>query len=180
MILKPKIKLEKVTDITCEILNKYNITALILDVDNTLSTHHGQILTDGLAEWLDEMKKCGIKLTVLSNSKRKRVEPFAQKIGLDFISLGLKPLPFGYLRALRALSVKKKNAAIVGDQIFTDILGANWFRVKSIYVPPMEPESTAFFKFKRFIKIVQKIEYKYFYIVLFLKRRNHHNLYATP
>ena len=152
MILKPKIKLEKVTDITCEILNKYNITALILDVDNTLSTHHGQILTDGLAEWLDEMKKCGIKLTVLSNSKRKRVEPFAQKIGLDFISLGLKPLPFGYLRALRALSVKKKNAAIVGDQIFTDIIGGNFIGLNTILLTPIKLEDGFSFRVRRSIE----------------------------
>ena len=65
MFLKPKIKLEKVTDITIEILNKYGITALILDVDNTLSTHHGQVLTEGLPEWLDLMRQNGIKMTVL-------------------------------------------------------------------------------------------------------------------
>ena len=66
MLLKPKIKLEKVTDITTEILQKYNIDSLILDVDNTLSTHHGDVLTDGLEDWLETMHKNGIKLMVLS------------------------------------------------------------------------------------------------------------------
>ena len=149
MILKPDIKLIRVTDITCELLNKYGITALILDVDNTLSTHHGQVLTDGLPEWLMYMKDNGIKLTVLSNSKRKRVEPFASKIDLDFISLGLKPLPFGYLRAVKALGVKRKNAAIVGDQIFTDILGGNSVGLNTILLTPIKEESGWSFKLRR-------------------------------
>ena len=149
MILKPDIKLNRVTDITCELLNKYGITALILDVDNTLSTHHGQVLTDGLPEWLMYMKDNGIKLTVLSNSKRKRVEPFASNIDLDFISLGLKPLPFGYLRAVKTLGVKRKNAAIVGDQIFTDILGGNSVGLNTILLTPIKEESGWSFKLRR-------------------------------
>ena len=155
MILKPDIKLNRVTDITCELLNKYGITALILDVDNTLSTHHGQVLTDGLPEWLMYMKDNGIKLTVLSNSKRKRVEPFASKIDLDFISLGLKPLPFGYLRAVKALGVKRKSAAIVGDQIFTDILGGNAVGLNTILLTPIKEESGWSFKLRR--KIEKKL-----------------------
>lgn len=152
MILKPKIKLERITDISCELLKKYGIEALILDVDNTLSTHHGQVLTDGLSEWLQKMRENGIKLIVLSNSKRARVEPFAGKIELEFISMGLKPLPFGYLRALKTLNVSKKQAAIVGDQIFTDILGGNIVGVKTVLLTPIKLESTAGFKFKRKIE----------------------------
>lgn len=149
MLFVPNIKLPRVTDITLEILNKYNITALILDVDNTLSTHHGQVLTDGLEVWLDTMKKAGIKLTVLSNSNSKRLTPFAEKIGLDFISLGLKPLPFGYLRALKRLGVKKQNAAIVGDQIFTDTLGGNLIGLNTILLTPIKPETSLRFRMKR-------------------------------
>ena len=69
MLLKPKIKLDRITDISLEILKKYNINSLILDVDNTLSTHHGHVLTDGLEEWLNLMRSNSIKLIVLSNSK---------------------------------------------------------------------------------------------------------------
>lgn len=149
MLFIPTIKLPRVTDITLEILKKYNITALILDVDNTLSTHHGQVLTDGLEEWLETMKTAGIKLTVLSNSNSKRLTPFAEKIGLDFISLGLKPLPFGYLRALKRLGVKKQNAAIVGDQIFTDTLGGNFIGLNTILLTPIKPETSLRFRMKR-------------------------------
>ena len=148
-MFKPKIKLDRVTDITPEILNKYGIRALILDVDNTLSTHHGQVLTDGLTAWLFKMRSRGIKMTVLSNSSSKRLEPFAKKIGLDYISLGLKPLPFGYLRALRRLKTKRRETAIVGDQIFTDVLGGNLVGVKTILLNLIEPETSLRFRMKR-------------------------------
>ena len=151
-MFKPKIKLERVTDITPEILKKYNITSLILDVDNTLSTHHGQVLTEGLTAWLFKMRSRGIKMTVLSNSKAKRLEPFAKKIGLDYISLGLKPLPFGYIRALKRLGTKRKQTAIVGDQIFTDVLGGNLVGVKTILLTPIKPETSLRFRFKRKIE----------------------------
>lgn len=149
MLLKPKIKLHAITDITPDMLKKYGITALILDVDNTLSTHHGQKLTDGLENWLDIMRKNGIRLIILSNSKEKRVKPFAEKIGLDYISLGLKPLPFRFSAARRRIGSLKKDTAIVGDQIFTDTLGGNLYGVKTVLLDPIKPESSARFKFKR-------------------------------
>lgn len=155
MFLLPDIKLKKVTDIKVELLKEYGIKALILDVDNTLSTHHGQVLTDGLPQWLQYMKENGIELTVLSNSKEKRVKPFAQKIGLNYISLGLKPLPFGYLRAVKSLGLKRKETAIVGDQIFTDILGGNAVGLNTVLLTPIKPEDGFSFKVRR--KIEKKI-----------------------
>lgn len=149
MLLKPNIKLNRVTDISVELLKKHGIKALILDVDNTLSTHHGHILTDGLENWLKYMYDNGIKLMVLSNSKEKRVKPFAEKIGLSYISLGLKPLPFGFWRAMKKYNFNRKNTAIVGDQIFTDILGGNFVGLHTILLTPIKLEDTAGFRFKR-------------------------------
>ena len=149
MFFRPTIKIPRVTDISVELLKKYNITALILDVDNTLSTHHGEILTDGLEDWLSYMREHSVKLVVLSNSKEARVAPFAKKIDLDYISLGLKPLPFGYFKAVKRLGVKRKNAAIVGDQIFTDIIGGNTVGVKTVLLTPIKPEDGWSFKLRR-------------------------------
>jgi len=159
-MFKPKIKLDRVTDITVSLLNKYNINSLILDVDNTLSTHHGQVLTDGLPEWLECMRENGIKMTVLSNSTSKRLEPFAKKIGLDYISLGLKPLPFGYLRALRRLGSSKRETAIVGDQIFTDVLGGNFVGLKTVLLTPIKPEASLRFRMKRKVEafLIKKLK----------------------
>lgn len=160
MIFKPHIKRDRITDITVDDLKRYNIKALLLDVDNTMSTHGGQHLTDGLAEWLAVMSDNQIKLIVLSNARKSRVEPFAKRINLPFIHLGLKPLPFGYWRAVKALKVKRKNAAIVGDQLFTDMLGGWLSGVKKILLTPIQPEN------KRSFIIRRRIEQ------MFLKRYN--------
>ena len=149
MLLKPDIKLTRVTDISAELLAKYGIKALILDVDNTLSTHHGEVLTEGLEAWLDRMLKNGVKLIILSNSKQRRVEPFAEKINLPFISMGLKPLPFKFSSALKLLGTKRRETAIVGDQIFTDTLGGNLYGVTTILLDPIKLESSKSFKFMR-------------------------------
>lgn len=158
MLLKPDIKLNKITDIDLKLLEKFQIKALVLDVDNTLSTHHGEVLTDGLEDWLKKMKENNIGLVILSNSKEKRVKPFAEKINLPFISLGLKPLPFKFSSALKVLGVKKKETAIVGDQIFTDTLGGNLYGVKTILLDPIKLETLISFRFKRKLeKVVYKI-----------------------
>ncbi|MBQ8740850.1 MAG: YqeG family HAD IIIA-type phosphatase [Clostridia bacterium] len=159
MLLKPDIKLHGITNITVELLNKFDIKALLLDVDNTMSTHHGTVLTDGLLDWIADMQQKGIKLMVLSNSKRHRIEPFAARIGLPFISLGCKPLPTGYLRGIAALGEKRKNVAIVGDQIFTDVLGGNAVGVKTILLTPIKLEDGWSFKVRR--NLEKKIYKKY-------------------
>lgn len=151
-IFKPDIILRRITDITPEMLKETGVTALLLDVDNTLSTHHGTVLVDGLEEWLSEVKENGIKLIVVSNSKRFRIEPFAARIDLPFVSLACKPLPFGYSKALKTLSVKRGTSAIVGDQIFTDVLGANLFGIKSVLVRPVRLEDGWSFKVRRYFE----------------------------
>ena len=158
-MLKPKFKFDKITDISLEFLKENKISALLLDVDNTLSTHHGQQLTYGLEAWLDEMKKGGITLLVISNSKEKRVNPFCEKIGLSYISLALKPLPFGFLRAIKTVKLKREGIGVVGDQIFTDCLGGNLVGTKTILLDPILPEDGFSFKIRR--KLEKKLLKKY-------------------
>ena len=149
MLLKPTAMANRVTDITPEMLKDMGVSALLLDVDNTLSTHHGTVLVDGLLEWIDNIKNSGIELIILSNSKKRRVEPFAKGIGLPFVSLGLKPLPFGFIKALRRLKVEKGAVALTGDQIFTDVLGARLMGIKVVLLEPIKLEDGFSFKIRR-------------------------------
>ncbi len=158
MLFVPDIKLDRITEITPELLKKYNISGLLLDVDNTMSTHHGTKLVEGLTDWIEKMQDSGIKLLVLSNSRQFRVEPFAKRLGLDFISMGLKPLPNGFLKGAKKLGLKRKNVAIVGDQIFTDLLGGNAVGLKTVLLTPIKLESSFGFKIKRTLeKAIYKI-----------------------
>ncbi|MBR4761760.1 MAG: YqeG family HAD IIIA-type phosphatase [Clostridia bacterium] len=149
MLLKPHLKLKRITDIELKHLKMLGVNTLFLDVDNTISTDHGTHLAEGLTEWMSKMQAGGVKLMILSNAKSERVKPFADKLGLDFIGLSLKPLPFGFFRGAKRAGVKRKNSAIVGDQIFTDTLGGRLSGVKVILLTPIELEKKLSFRIRR-------------------------------
>ena len=152
MLLKPTARENRVTDITPEQLKGMGVSALLLDVDNTLSTHHGTVLLDGLLEWIQNIRESGIELLILSNSKKRRVGPVAEGWGLDFVSLGVKPLPFGFIRALKALKLKRSKVALAGDQIFTDVLGARLIGLKVFLLEPIKLEDGISFKIRRYFE----------------------------
>ena len=149
MLLKPHLKLRRITDIEPKHLNMLGVNTLFLDVDNTISTDHGTHLAEGLTDWIEKMKAGGVKLMILSNAKSVRVKPFAEKLGLDFLGLCMKPLPFGFFRGAKRAKVKRKHTAIVGDQIFTDTLGGRLSGVKVILLTPIEPETKLSFRIRR-------------------------------
>lgn len=153
MLFRSTAAFRKVTDITPAFLGKLKIKGLILDLDNTLTTHDNPKPAEGVLNWIDGMKKNRIKLMIVSNNHPPRVRPFADMLGLDFVCEGRKPLTKGFNEAMKRMGLRKCELAAVGDQIFTDVLGANLFRIKMLYVSPIEHEKTAFFKAKRRLEI---------------------------
>lgn len=151
-MFKPTYVFDKVGEITPEFLHKKQIKGLLLDLDNTLTTHNNPIPPQSSLDWLDKMRAAGIKLMIVSNNHAPRVTPFAEQLGLEFVSEGKKPLTFGYTRAIKRLGLEKRNVAAVGDQIFTDVLGSNLKGIRSIFVFPIEPETSLPFRFKRAIE----------------------------
>ena len=138
MILYPKIYLNNVKEITLEYLNKNNIKGLILDVDNTLIDYDEQML-EGTEEWCNNLKQNSIKFCIVSNSNRTRkVRNVAQKLNIPYINLAFKPSKKGLLKAKKILNIENKNIAVVGDQIFTDVIGANRCKMHSILVKPIK------------------------------------------
>lgn len=149
MLFYPTKIFKRITDIKIEDLNRYNIKGLLVDVDNTMSTHGGQIPLENLFEWLSYIKSKNIGIYILSNARESRVQPFAEKVGLNYISLGTKPLPFGYIRGKNKLKLKSKNIAIIGDQLFTDVLGGKICLMKTFLVRPILLEEKRSFKIRR-------------------------------
>ncbi len=149
MLFKPYKAFKSILEITPEMLKSIGIKAILLDLDNTLTTHNNPRPADGVPEWLDNMKKAGIKPIIVSNNHAPRVEPFAKALGINYIPEGAKPLPIGYNRALKKLHLRREQVCAVGDQIFTDVLGANLAGIRCFFVYPIEPETHFFFKIKR-------------------------------
>ena len=151
-IFKPTYVFDKIVDITPEFMKRKRIKGVILDLDNTLTTHNNPIVPQSSMEWINSMKAAGIKLMIVSNNNAPRVQPFADQLGIDFVSNGKKPLTFGYNRAVRKMGLEKANVAAVGDQIFTDIMGSNLCGIRSFFVFPIEPETSLPFRLKRAVE----------------------------
>jgi len=149
MFLYPKLYIENVTKLDCEFLNKNNIKGLILDVDNTLIDYDKKPI-DGLEIWCQELKHNNIKLCILSNSnKKEKVKKIAEDLDIPFIYFAKKPLKFGFKKAKKILELENKNIAVVGDQIATDVLGANRCKMFSILVKPISEKDIWITKLKR-------------------------------
>ena len=150
--------LHRITDITPELLQEMKVRALLLDVDNTLSEPESQAPFPGTIEWAQAMQKAGIALVILSNNYRERVAPFAAQYELPFEPFAMKPLPIGYRKAMKHLGVQASECAAVGDQVYTDIIGANLCGMKSILLDPVVLEEQRSFRVRR--KWEQKIRAK--------------------
>lgn len=152
MFYTPTVVLKSVMDIDKVLLDRMSVKGLILDVDNTLTTHGNPNPSEGVAEWIKTMLSSGIKLCIVSNNKHKRIEPFAKLLNIPFVSSGAKPFTVGYKKAVKIMKLPKENIAAVGDQLFTDIWGGNAANIKTIYVFPIQPEKNILFKFKRLLE----------------------------
>ncbi len=149
MILYPKLYCKKVTDIELEFLKDNNIKGIILDVDNTLIDFDRNLL-EGLIEWKKNIDKIGIKCIILSNSNQlDKISTVANKLEISYISLATKPLKRGFKKAQKQLDIPAENIAVVGDQIFTDVLGANRCKMFSILVEPIAEKDYLITKIKR-------------------------------
>ena len=139
-------------------LKKNNIKALILDVDNTL-IDYDRNMPDGTVEWVEQLKNNGIKFYIVSNTNKKdKVEQVSQKLKIKYNYFAKKPLKTGLLKAQKELQEKPENVAVVGDQIFTDVIGANRTKMFSILVKPINEKDIWVTKIKRPIenRIIQK------------------------
>lgn len=140
MLITPEYVFKDVTHITPEFLAQKGIKALALDVDNTLTADRSQELPDEVAQWLDEMRAASIKLTIISNGSAKRVRPFAEKLGLEWVSRSAKPLPLGLMIAKRRLGVERSQMAMVGDQLYADRMAAALYGIPGLMVVPRGPD----------------------------------------
>ncbi len=147
--LRPSYAFKRITDLTPEFFTEKGIKCLLLDVDNTLTTHDNPIPADGVESWLCKIKSSGLNAVILSNNSDERVKPFARKLDLSYIPRARKPLTFGITRACRKYNLTKKEVALIGDQIFTDIIGGNLKGILTVLVEPYEIEDKFFLNLKR-------------------------------
>ena len=132
--LLPKVIVPALTDVTAELLHSRNVRLLMLDFDNTIVPYTTSTPTDPMHAWLQTMAASDIQLCVVSNSRKDRVKIFCAHYGIPCITHANKPFSKGIKECLAKFRADPKECALVGDQIFTDTLGANGCGVTSIMV----------------------------------------------
>lgn len=159
MIVYPKAHFNNVREIKIDFLKKNNIKALILDVDNTLIDYDKNLHTETI-KWAEELKKQGIKLYILSNSNKKdKVKTVAKKLQIEYDYFAKKPLKMGFKKVQKKLQEKPENIGVVGDQIFTDVIGGNRCKMFTILVEPIAEKDIWITMLKRPIENAIKKRY---------------------
>lgn len=151
-MLRPKACFEKITDIKIDLFKENNIRAVILDVDNTLIDLDRKPL-ENIEEWIEGLKKENIKICIASNSvKKDKIMHLANKLDIPYVYGSMKPFSRGLKKAIQIVGEKEENIAEIGDQLFTDVWGANRMSLFSILTKPFSPEKHAVSKLKRKIE----------------------------
>lgn len=160
MILYPNANFNKVSEITVGFLKRNNIKALILDVDNTLIDYYRNLSQETI-NWVKTMKQEGIKLYILSNTNNKgKVEEVSKKLNIKYEYFAKKPFKSGFLKVQKILQEPNQNIGVVGDQIFTDVIGGNRCKMFTILVEPIKEQDIWITRLKRPIEETIKKHYR--------------------
>ncbi len=151
-LFNPGFYYEKIIDIEICFFKRNNIECILLDIDDTIAQHDSPKLIPGFRSWLGEILANNIKVVLVSNNYKSRVQFIAKRLNLPFIYSSFKPTPLGIIRALNIVSCNKDKCILIGDQIFTDILGANIYGIKSILVDPVGVKKSLISKVKRWVE----------------------------
>ena len=149
MNIYPKAYLNKVQDITIQFLIENKIKALILDVDNTLIDYYKN-LSDDVIEWAHGLQGQGIRMYILSNTnKKEKVERVAKSLEIPYKLFARKPSKCGFMKIQKEIKIEPENIGVVGDQIFTDVIGGNRCKMFTILVDPVTPKDYWYTAWKR-------------------------------
>lgn len=139
-----------ISEITPELLKSEGVSALVLDIDNTLAPKYVPLPDETLKGWIASLRDTDIKLYIISNNRSNRVSRFAKALGVPYFCNGMKPFPRTFLRAVKEMGVPRGKVAAVGDQIYTDVCGAHLAGIRAFLVNPIDPKrENIFLRFRR-------------------------------
>lgn len=142
-LFRPSETIREMSGINFAALRARGIRALILDIDDTLIPKEVNDIYPAVFEWVMARKEEGFSLCLTSNSRHPlRVKYFGETLRLPAMHLSLKPLPFAFWKSLEILKSKPEATAMIGDQLFMDILGANLLNIYSIFIDHQKTETS--------------------------------------
>ena len=150
--LMPDRHVETYRDLTPELLAAKGVRLLLSDIDNTLAPYEQSEPDDALRTWLSSMQAAGIAVAFVSNNHSDRVELFNRTLGCPAYPDAHKPLKKTLKRAMRELGSTPETTAILGDQLFTDVLAGKRLGLLAYTVPPIRDKRDPFTRFKRLLE----------------------------
>lgn len=145
----PDLYLESAAGIDYQKFYQMGYRGLLFDIDNTL-VRHGEPGGDRIKEFFEKLRQVGFQTCLISNNKEPRVSAFAKEAGSQYISNAHKPFVKNYKEAMKRIGTTPENTLFIGDQLFTDVLGAKRCKIKSILVKPVHPKEELQIVIKRF------------------------------
>ncbi|MFB0921420.1 MAG: YqeG family HAD IIIA-type phosphatase [Oscillospiraceae bacterium] len=134
----PDILLKSIYELKPEKLSEMGVKLLLMDLDNTLDKYHAKFPTVRLRNWIDAMKRAGIEPFIYSNSRGDRAERFASSLSIEYVNKARKPRVTRLFKLLKEKNVSPENTAIIGDQIYTDILCGKRAGILTIAIRPID------------------------------------------
>lgn len=152
-LFKPTWMVNSIYSITIEELKKNGINAILIDLDNTLIAWNEPKATEDSINWIKQMKEAGIPVMILSNNSGGRIKKVAGMLDVEYVSRSLKPTVRAFKIAEKKLRIPVGEMVMVGDQLITDVLGANRHGLRTILVKPLLASDAWNTKINRFIEL---------------------------
>lgn len=147
-------------DIDLERLRARGIGGLILDLDNTLIAWDQEEIPPALTAWIERAHSLGFQLYLVSNGIPSRVRRVAKALGLPAITSAVKPRKRPFRQAMHRFGLTSDQVAVIGDQLFTDILGGNRLGLYTVLVNPVSAREATHTRFVRKVerRILQRLQ----------------------
>lgn len=136
-LLFPNLYVSTIYDIDLDYLQRRGIRGMIFDLDNTIAERGVESLSPKVLEWMDELKKRGLKISIVSNNRTRKAQKMAKNYGIPAVFWAVKPRRRPFLKAIQLMGIGRHEAAVVGDQIFTDVVGGNRLGLFTILINPL-------------------------------------------
>jgi len=148
----PDAVVDTVDQISAAWLTRWGVRGLVLDLDNTLVPWNTADVSVSVGVWVDDLAAAGIASCVLTNNYTRRATEVADRLKIPIIKAAFKPSPAAFRGALRVMSLPAAQVAVVGDQLFTDVLGGKLAGMRAILVEPLSAREFFTTKFVRWLE----------------------------
>jgi uncharacterized protein len=151
-LLKPSYYYKNIFSIELDKLIESNIEGIICDIDNTIVPWSEERVLGETFNWFEKIKRMEFKVCLVSNGIDNRASFFGERLDLPYVGMAKKPSKSAFIKAMKILDLEANKIAVIGDQIFTDILGGNRMGFITILVDPMSERELFITRIMRFLE----------------------------